>query len=245
MAKLKPNQFLLDSHLITERPILYQTEMVKSVLHGLKKQTRRTKGLDYLNINTPSDWIFDLRLIERFFFKHINYPNSSGLDFFCPYGKPGDLLWVRETWCNMQTASKPEDNGIRFRASTEKNNFTWKPSIHMPKAAARIWLMVEDVKVERLQHISEEDAIDEGIQFGKGIDYKGWHYDYEANLYNLSNAKSSFKTLWKSINGQASWQANPWVWVIKFRELSRTGHPSEETILKNHLQVIGEEVAHV
>ena len=228
---------------ITERPMLFQTEMVKAILEGRKTQTRRTKGLE-----VPKDLVFDE---IKFYYR--SWPKrplcfmksiiAKGKEYFqiiaqfkCPYGKPGDLLWVKETWSKVTDASKKEDNRIHFKASTGKNNFTWKPSIHMPKEASRIWLMIEDIRVERVQEISERDAIAEGIEeiskkygyeFDIYKDYMGFMHDgYQTPRY-------SFKSLWVSINGEESWNANPWVWVIQFRVLSTTGKPSDEVIQKN------------
>ncbi|MDN3689069.1 hypothetical protein [Cyclobacterium jeungdonense] len=258
MAKLKPNQFYLYGHLITERPILFQTEMVQANLEDRKTQTRRGKGLEYLNINDPSLWLFDIKLINRFFFKHVNYPDQSGLDFFCPYGKPGDLLWARETW-----AVFPE--GIRYKTEARCDPYGWEvtmtemgirwnPSIHMPKSAARLWLMVEDIRVERLQDISEADAKAEGIEFkfiqlfqevryrcyssANKIPYQGFPRHWASNW---REAISSFLSLWESINGKKSRDSNPWVWVVQYRILSKTGRPSDDTILENYLQITGKE----
>jgi hypothetical protein len=111
-----------------------------------------------------------------------------------------------------------------YKANTVHQAMKWKPSIHMPKAAARIWLQVESIAVERLRDITEEDAIAEGVNLAEGL-IKGemlWK-DYEHDLNNLSNPKSSFKTLWRSINGAESWEANPWVWVVRFKVVSTTG----------------------
>jgi hypothetical protein len=163
--------------------------------------------------------------------KHLNYPLEGILDF-CKYGKPSDMLWVRETWQESTFLPKDDpDFGYIYRASGNgmaweqgDDTWRWKPSIHMPKSASRIWLMIEDIRVERVQEINEEDAMAEGVDYH-------W-YNKEANI-KIQSAKSLFKELWVSINGQASWNANPWVWVIQFRVLSTTGKPSDEQIQQN------------
>lgn len=243
MAKLKLNQFILAGHLITERPILFQTDMVRATLDDRKTQTRRTKGLESIN-ECPVCWQYKgapMKPLSDFHvFVRLN-KNNEGLyikHIFSPYGKPGDLLWVKETcqtwalgWVFKSSYGADLPKGIK-----------WKPSIHMPKEAARIWLMIEDIRVERLKDISCQDAIEEGIQelgiydFPIYKDYLGKSPDgYQHPIY-------SFNTLWISINGRESFDANPWVWVVKFRVLSKTGRPSGSTILENYTQVIQKEV---
>lgn len=114
----------------------------------------------------------------------------------------------------------------------------------MPKVASRIWLMVEEIRVERLQDISEEDAIAEGIE---SIDQHGSKVWKRYDGYSLvtSDPVVSFWSLWASINGEDSWLSNPWVWVVKYRILSKTGKPSIETIEKNYLEITGKEVTNV
>jgi len=104
----------------------------------------------------------------------------------------------------------------------------WKPSIHMPKAAARIWLEVLDSKIERLNDITEKGCMAEGLERLVYWDPDGDEYTYPCfvdKLYEHCNAIDCFKTLWQSINGPASWDENPWVWVVKFKVLSTTGRP--------------------
>lgn len=246
MTKLKPNQILLDGHLITEIPLLFQTEMVKANLEDRKTQTRRMNGLKYLN---DPEYLKSVTLMRMDYnidnyrclkvFRNGDVLNSTV--FKSPYGKPGDLLWVRETWLKLD----PDHyctNPYQYTAQGDFNiftealrksyiemgyNYNWKPSIHMPKSASRIWAMVEEIRVERVQDISEKDAKAEGcIQYEKDTDWM--------------TAKYGYQILWESINGQESWNSNPWVWVIKYRILSKTGRPSDEVILKNHLEITGQ-----
>lgn len=238
MAKLKPNH--PDSYreysgnLIKEIPILFQTEMVQANLADMKTQTRRIiRDLDPDSILLPYKMVGPTFLEPSEFDKPENlqmascYPNT-------PYGKPGDLLWVRETHANLNNGLANSEPFFVYKADLEHPDqhgpVTWKPSIHMPKSASRLWLMVEEIRVERLQDITEEDAKAEGcIQYEKDTDWM--------------TAKYGYQILWESINGKESWNSNPWVWVIKYRILSKTGRPSDEVILKNHLEITKKEVS--
>lgn len=262
MPKLRPNQFYLPcGALITELPILFQTDMVIANLEDRKTKTRRTRGLDSINVD-PDFWNRKgdpkrntVRLWDSS--KEIN-PNPLEIYFGfkdplgevtyikSPFGKLGDLLWGKETftcWAGMYQYKANTANGDEIGI--------WRPSIHMPKSAARIWLMVEDIRVERVQEISEEDAIAEGIERWVETRMKSQptHYkvytDSDPEALYTSCPKDSFETLWISINGEESWDANPWVWVIRYRVLSKTGRPSLEVIEKNYLEVTVNEVDHV
>lgn len=198
-----------------QTPILFSTPMVQAILEGRKTQTRRTTGLYEVNIR-PSDWecygtttikqINNGKVTEHFgvWFEDVNSPHR-GTDAKCPYGQPGDVLWVRETWLLRDKYNRyyyKADNASPFAY------WRWRPSIHMPKAAARIWLRVADVRVERLQSITQEDAKAEGVK------------------YHPPFAVQDFFNLWRTINGLESLEANPWVWVVTFEVLSTTGNPS-------------------
>lgn len=243
---LKPNQLLLSSGaLITERPILFSTEMIRANLEGRKTQTRRTKGLDvptdlqYDKIEfNPIDWPKKPLIFKK---KIEEIGNSTIYEitaaFKSPYGKPGDLLWCRETFY---------EEGFRgnwaYKASTGlmTDYDTWKPSIHMPKEAARIWAMVQEIRAERLQDISEEDAIAEGVQEFEDGTFKNYYTKKGLRAEDGVEcllAKGSFQSLWTSINGMDSWDANPWVWVVRYRILSTHGRPSLEEIEQAYLEI--------
>lgn len=274
MVKLKPSQFVLHGHVISELPILFQGELIRANLEGRKNQTRRCKKLDYIN-ECNVCWRYDgIETKENTYthvFARLNKDDSVGYfeKIKSPYGMPGDLLWVRETWSKtdfildklspnhyITKSLRHQSTKYAYRAnwseditSHPKNAGIWKPSIHMPKVASRIWLMVEDTTIERLHDISKEDAIAEGVRFidSDNIFLKGYFNYLRKDLDepNYNSPISSFNSLWVLINGEVSFEANPWVWVVKYRILSKTGRPDNETILKNHLKITRKEAANV
>jgi hypothetical protein len=185
-------------------PILFSTPMVQAILQGRKTQTRRLVkdfALNWLNLGFTPGMVAD--------------PDNS----LCPFGKDGDLLWVRETWSMYRDA-------VLYKASNEIfKGVKWKPSIHLKKKNARIWLRNEGYKIERLNDISEDDAVAEGVEKGKAADGESYYRDYNLSLNCFVNAKTSFKTLWHSIHGSESWHENPWVWAVSFKVVSTNGKP--------------------
>ena len=182
-------------------PILFDTQMVQAIVSGKKTATRRliknipitATAID--KYNKTGNWtICQNRKIEK--------------QITCPYGEPGDLLWVKETWA-------PAIDEFAFKADYTKevleekrNKGLWKPSIHMPKTAARLWLQITDVQAQRIQTISEEEAEQEGTGHGKVL-----HFDTQGE----SSYRAGFFKKWISIYGIESWHENPWVWAIKFQ----------------------------
>ena len=224
-----------------ERPILFSGPMVRAIREGRKTQTRRIikpqpsethwdiiPGYKLL-VNGPHNLSCG-RLGWRF--QHCIPQNPVGDKptwAVCPYGQPGDRLWVRETFrlfnsidecsCydNCSCASKNGRPIYRVDCDTDDK---WTPSIHMPRWASRITLEIVSVRVERLQDISEDDAKAEGIhQIAHGR--SGYYYsafNKEPDPKNWCHPDSAYKELWDSINGHGSWNLNPWVWVIEFKE---------------------------
>lgn len=225
----------------TYHPMLFQTEMVKAILEGRKKQTRRiVKTGKFLQ----SD--FDLTVLKN----NVHVTMKDGIVFntkcgkpaksmqdkiiSCPYGKEGDILWVRETFVKAMISEDGESpikgESLKYWYAAD-NEWTkhewqhdnkddpqsapkWKPSIHMPKEACRLFLRIRNIKVERVQDISEEDATMEGAPFqNNAISYDGEHYK--------GSYKNGFKTLWQSINGKESWERNPFVWCISFERIEK------------------------
>lgn len=188
-----------------EKPILFSTPMIRAILDGRKSQTRR--------IVKPQPESVD----------HVNHkiiPYNGSAEFLmkntiCPYGKIGDVLWVRETFHLVPP------NMVFYKADPEnKATGKWKPSIFMPKEACRIRLEITNISVERVQDISKDDAIAEGIELYEGeSNYKNYLHGDGRNYGYVKEAKISYMTLWESINGKDSWDINPWVWVIEFKRI--------------------------
>ncbi len=213
-----------------ESPIIFSTPMVKAILEGRKTQTRRI---------FKCSWRHDIEDGKAY----IEMPDGTWPELISPYGKPGDLLWVRETHQHTSCLNiNPEDEnyGYVYRADGQPwddyDGWKWKRSIHMPKAAARIWLQITEVKVERLENITKEDAIAEGIEIWEqqGITrYKAygkfltgfWDDGNHLSIGAVHPAIASFRSLWASINGYDNLNSNPWLWVISFKVLSTTGKP--------------------
>lgn len=205
--------------------------MVRAILDNRKSKTRRTKGLESIN-SDPDKWYFQSLVLQeygKYTFALSNITNPADfqmVEVSCPYGKPGDILWVRETYSQTETgyiykSDLTSDEIHKFHHSGNK----WKPSRFMPKKAARIWLEIEDVTVERLQDISDKDAKSEGIKLLLPSHlFKNYNERTEPKE-GFSRPTSSFESLWRFINGNYSWESNPWVWVIKFKVLSTTGKP--------------------
>lgn len=258
-----------------EIPILFSTPMVLAILAGRKTMTRRIKGLDEYN-ETPDEFKIVPRDVPSGF-QVFKKANTLGVEHFktywddvkCPYGKAGDILWVREE--HYQYGYWTEKKGVKTKTGRQKWMFipltdeilfeapeSYRKGRHhkdphtaawhkrlarfMPKSAARIWLEVMDIRVERLQDITEEDAKAEGLtclskdggityKYGipdtdglPGVDNTGWPWQE----WRVSPSQA-FKTLWEKINGSNSWASNPWVWVVSFKVLSTTGKPDLKT----------------
>jgi len=193
-----------------ERPILFNAPMVRALLSGSKTQTRRR-----FKLPPGLDWYFSgaLRGEET---GDVHDPAGKGWwnidELRCPYGQPGDQLWVKETW---REDSPDDPEGAIYRADQEHlmpQGGRWKPSIFMPRWASRVTLEITGVRVERLQDISETDALAEGIH----------RYDVleEAGPHDPHFNRGTYQRLWESINGGGSWASNPWVWVITFKGIA-------------------------
>lgn len=181
-----------------ERPILFSAPMVRAILEGRKTQTRRVIKHDYIEIMYPE--------VIR--------------EISCPYGKPGDRLWVRETFRENFCLKHQEDMplqkctcGFSYRADCGDDGTTWRPSIHMPRKASRINLEITNVRVERLNEISGYDAYAEGADMAQ-VERKP-----DGKYICTKGTVDFFKDIWESINGEGSWEKNPWVWCIDFRRV--------------------------
>lgn len=188
------------------RPILFSGAMVRALLDGSKTQTRRiVKDLPPWPI---TEICHDAGGTGKWM---PNGPAPSGTGMaaghwrLCPYGQPGDRLWVRETFCDL------DDGEFEYRADGECDPNVvprWTPSIHMPRAASRILLEIVSVRVERLQDISEGDAWAEGVDKAEAL-----------SMACADGATAAYSALWQRINGAGSWEANPWVWVVEFKRV--------------------------
>ncbi|CAI8817894.1 ASCH domain-containing protein [Pseudomonas sp. IT-P100] len=201
---------------IKERPILFSAPMVRAILEGRKTVTRRavnpqpvlTDGTGFLWKGHLFGSGSDSRETSRNFSRHC-----------CPYGKSGERLWVRETWAR---AGNGDPGYLTYRATypaclppglenvPPASYIRWNPSIHMFRRDSRILLEITDVRVERLQDISNEQAEAEGVDFLRAA----------PDLDETLTAAQLFDCLWTSIKGAESWDANPWVWVVEFKRVT-------------------------
>lgn len=204
-----------------ERPILMNAPMVRATLARTKTQTRRlmkpqpTPDPVMGGHHWPSNVVQSMVHVESQLMA--GDPSWSGLAAsVSPFGTRGDALWVRESWRPVGNGPLSECTGpddVRFAASAGEAELVtnrWRPSIHMPRWASRINLLVESVRVERLQDISEDDARAEGCD-GTGP------VGYIPTMIRMGACRYDFANLWMAINGAESWGANPWVWVVSFK----------------------------
>lgn len=187
-----------------ERPILFSAPMVRAILAGNKTKTRRALKHRYANCHIE---------VQCGIPEIVNTSEPDArTELFCPYGRTGDRLWVRETF-----RGPLDDGSYGYRATHTGpftwESYTWKPSIHMPRVASRITLAIGGVRLERLQDISGADALAEGI-----VQLKDGGYGLPAGEhYHAADPRQSYFSLWESINGPGSVEVNPWVWVVEFR----------------------------
>lgn len=227
------------------RPILFSTPMVQALLEGRKTQTRRIiKPQPYIDNRGNFCWKNSCYGQDSLGSPHIQkiaspIPWSHTKKVGNPFGKPGDLLWVRENYylskqSNHLRPSEDKFGHVMYKAGGGANVYgKLRPSIFMPRWASRITLKITDISVERLQDISEEDAKAEGLskiskdghlyKYGipdsdglPGTDNTGWPWhDWEVD------PRKAYKKLWQSINGVGSWNTNPWVWVVEFEVIKQ------------------------
>ncbi len=227
-----------------ERPILFSTPMVQAILNGSKKMTRRLINPQPI-VDEDSGYVY----YKNYQIDIHRFPLSEDMPNLCKYGKVGDVLWVRESFCLTQPYN-PETyyfgyvaGGHSQKPASEKYDYSTpdvvKPSIHMPREACRLLLAITDVRVQRLHDISEEDIIAEGIRIpvnGAGTNRvllelggKNKAIDFlPAGCLDSGGPKvtqkellfAHFAELWCSINGRESCDSNPWVWVISFGRIT-------------------------
>ena len=186
-----------------ERPILFSGAMVRALLDDRKTQTRRV-------VKAPKG----------------SAPEYAGVDFACPYGAPGDRLWVRETWARSGRADGTRFRVVHYQATDtlrtipdapgeqSEIDYRWRPSIHMPRWASRITLEITDVRVERVEDISDADAEAEGCTGGGHVP--------EYSEESPATPYEEYAWLWDTLNEKRgySWNSNPWVWALTFRRVT-------------------------
>lgn len=223
-----------------ERPIIYSAPMIRAIRADLKTQTRRiikrqpsaeAKDAGVIHSGGPTDglwaWLDDPDLMWAGF--------TKDEAFRCPYGVPGDALWCKETWqyaplshcyCPQPSEASPcddwsEGTGCRsmradfvYRADEGARAPRWRPSIFMPRHISRLTLLVTDIRVQRLQAITDEDAVAEGVR------RVGYRWEVPGICTTPVSAVDAFRCLWEYINGPGSWEANPWVFAITFERVN-------------------------
>lgn len=219
-------------------PILFSTPMVQAILDGRKTQTRRViksrheSGLFQICRRKTDGQITSINSLDW-------DGRNCEKDIVCPYGQPGDILWVREKSCYVhlehahdllegfrekrQTIFGTDMHEDWMKYAKEKYGYKWTPSLFMAKHHCRIFLKITNVRVEGLQSISEDAAESEGVEKKFSTLFNECRFkDYHNVKDDYRCAVSSFQSLWASINGVESWDANPWVWVIEFERTELT-----------------------
>lgn len=224
-----------------ERPILFSGPMVRAILDGRKTVTRRPIKPSMRGFDVS----FELHQQDDGSWRPMHTFDESCMDdqgtehpVVCPFGKPGDRLWVRETWycdhfevmrgpylkpADLDVTEARDDGTLVYAADGltpyEAEQPVWKPSIHMPRWASRILLQITDVRVERLQDISGHQALAEGVRLCSDHAECGDWYHVEGIETYSADPRKSFELLWTGINGADSWSVNPWVWAVEFERV--------------------------
>jgi hypothetical protein len=227
-----------------ERPILFSAPMVRALLAGTKTQTRRVckplasvqrEGV-HLNKDVDGQWMASYIAVHQ----GLGGTEDVRQWFPCPYGQPGDRLWVRECFAAWWvTATGKRSHPMGYRADIDDPNWDgfghddpwwltakWEPSIHMPRAFSRITLEVTEVRVQRLQDITEEECFAEGIPRSAGdrpirgmeaVLVEGGPLRRDGGVLAPTDC---YQSLWDTINGRGAWALNPWIWAITFQRVT-------------------------
>lgn len=190
--------------------------MVRAILEGRKTQTRRV-------VKPPFEFVG----------KTLMRPDGTGglvctyrSPYLCPYGIPGDRLWVRETWAaphaydGMPPRMIPGEVNWHYAATEERGGLLWRTSIHMPRVACRITLEVVSDRVERLHDISEADAIAEGVEVVDSYKGEPLYRHYLDDGLSERYATGAYATLWQRLYGSNAWKSNPYVWAVEFKRVA-------------------------
>jgi hypothetical protein len=229
-----------------ERPILFSNQMAQAIAELHKTQTRRTRGLEYINTN-PAEWnVYGYVEDGRVGFKR-NHVMATPIFLRCPYGVPDDRLWVREAWipdppidgswdscyewngCGRPINGVPKQyqspNHCIYKASWSGTGLVWRPSIHMPRWASRTLLEITDVIPQRIQDMTDADALAEGIKILPITGTGACHCLYTIDdIEVFETALKAYRHLFRTVNHQkggkdTSWARNDWVWKITFKVL--------------------------
>ena len=208
-----------------ERPIIFSAPMVRAILAGAKTQTRRlVRPQPEDRCPLVKEWgnVFRNYAPHDAALGNVKMADGSWGRVQCPYGRPGDRLWVRETFRrdldrfhSRKLLVYRADDAVVDAGPEGVFDFpdvAWRPGIHMPRWASRITLEITDVRLEQVQDISGMDAKREGVSVPAHIPEDGADLDY---------ARRGFRRLWEEIHGGGSWEKNPWVWVIEFKKLEQ------------------------
>lgn len=222
-----------------ERPILFSEQRVRALLVGQQTQTRRimkTQAFGPGQDHHEGVHAFDVSANHLHGYKMMSMADIS---YQCPYGKPGDILWVRETWRGpmvpesdlaeyerdptpfrlpeyCQYRADSNELGQHVLSTPEAEEFGWQTAIHMPRWASRINLEITGVRAEKIQDISEDDIMAEGVQ----TDSHFLNNFFTMNV-NSESPKEAYRKAWEKQYGATSWEVNPWVWVIEFQRVER------------------------
>jgi len=222
-----------------ERPILFSEQRVRALLVGQQTQTRRimkTQAFGPGQDHHEGVHAFDVNANHLHGYKLMSMADISQ---HCPYGKPGDILWVRETWRGpivpendlaeyerdpapfrlpafCQYRADNNELGHHAQSGPEADQFGWQTAIHMPRWASRINLRITAVRAEKIQDISEDDIMAEGVQ----TDSHFLNNFFTMNM-NAESPKEAYRKAWQKQYGATSWEVNPWVWVIEFARVER------------------------
>lgn len=240
---------------VRERPILFSGAMVRAILDGRKAQTRRVvQQPKWPGADLSRAWVDDGAVSNPFAppgeqYLKVPCEDESVQRLYCPYGQPGDRLWVRERHAcvaegflalkagvvyhadravNWLEGEAPEMKGQTVYNYDRPEVWKWRPSIHMPRSLSRITLEITEVRVERVQDISQRDAVAEGMDWA-APDFLGMapepdDFDAAHGCYaspEAGFARDNYARLWDSLNGRRGygWDVNPWVWVLTFRRV--------------------------
>jgi len=222
-----------------ERPILFSEQRVRALLVGQQTQTRRIMKTQAFGPGQDHLDVVHAFVVSANHLHGYKMMSMTDISYHCPYGKPGDVPWVRETWrgplvpedalaeyerdptpfrqpAYCQYRADSNELGQHIMSSPEAEQFGWQTAIHMPRWASRINLEITGVRAEKIQDISEDDIMAEGVQ----TDSHFLNNFFTMNM-NSESPKEAYRKAWQKQYGATSWEVNPWFWVIEFQRIER------------------------